>query len=256
MASPPKTPPLNDELRKSNINSEVHQTSSSEPSTSNPQVKSLSPADLRQVCFSIGAPYFSIEQPTPKPTLVSWNSSTPPLPAGLYASVISLRKRSRNFYYFTTILYNTLLIFQLLFSAANTALAARSPRNGTALIILTALTTIDAGIVALLHNSGLPNRLRNDWSEYDKVEMYLVEVMSGGVVLQGQTWQDVVQSCFDKFAAAKATVQANKPSFYSLPASGTDAGTDAGTNVGNDGPAGKGTVVVDKSNKMPGPPEI
>jgi len=73
--------------------------------------------------------------------------------------------------------------------------------------------------------------------EYDKVEMYLVEVMTGGVVMKGQNWQDVVQTCFDRFAAAKATVLSNKPSFYSISATGSD--------VGSDGVAVQGPIPVD-----------
>jgi hypothetical protein len=222
---------------------------SSQTSTSNPPVISLIPADLRRVCFAIGAPYASFEEPIPKPSSISWNSRTPPAPAGLYASVISLGRRAKYSYYFTSFLYNTLLILQLLFSAANTALAAQPIPHKISLTTLTALTTVNAGIVALLHNSGLPNRLRNDWNEYDKVETFLVEVMSGGVVPAGSTWEDVVQLCFNKSAAAKATVQANKPSFYSTSISSDDSGTVGATSgTGNSETVIKAAKQLDKGH--------
>lgn len=249
---PDVKPPLNEDINKDKAKETIKETSNSSQSSSStqqsistPPVTSLVPNDLRQVCFAIGAPYSSFEEPTPKPTLIRWNSNTPPAPPGLYASVISLRRRAQYSYYFSSILYNLLLIAQLLLSAANTALAAQASSHRITLTVLTALTTVNAGIVALLHNSGLPNRLRNDWNEYDKVETFLVEIMTKGVIPAGSTWQDVVQMCFDKFAAAKATVQANKPSFYStslsddssggnvVKSAGTGAGITAGNTPGN-----------------------
>ncbi len=68
--------------------------------------------------------------------------------------------------------------------------------------------------MALLHNSGLPGRIRNDWNEYDKVEMFLVEIMDSGIVEQGMSTADVIQTCFNKFSNARATVEKNKPSYY------------------------------------------
>jgi hypothetical protein len=74
---------------------------------------------------------------------------------------------------------------------------------------------VNAGLCALLHNSGLPNRIRNDWNEYSKVELFLVELMDSGIVESRMTKEDVIQGCFNMYSTARATVEQNKPSYYS-----------------------------------------
>lgn len=71
--------------------------------------------------------------------------------------------------------------------------------------------------------------------------MFLVEVMDSGVVQKGETEADVIQGCFERFSKARATVERNKPSYYSgevgSPASGSGA---AGANKAT------GTVAKDR----------
>jgi hypothetical protein len=132
----------------------------------------LSTADLRDVCQRIGAPPSRWEQPT------STSSKLPPdVPSGLYKEVISARRKYQLNYYFTATLYNTCIVLQLLFGAALTALGSSTGThgNGLAITILAAANTVNAGVIALLHNSGLPNRIKQDWNEFAKVESYLEE---------------------------------------------------------------------------------
>lgn len=59
------------------------------------------------------------------------------------------------------------------------------------------------------------------WNEYEKVEMFLREVATTGVVCGGESREDMVAACFRKYKDAKATVLSNKPSVYSTYLSGT-----------------------------------
>jgi hypothetical protein len=141
-----------------------------------PPMKMLSNADLAEVCRKIGAPpsRCAIEPPS-----VSNGTIPPPpandVPSGLYKEVISARKRAQYNYYFTATLYNTCIVLQLLLGASLTALGSstNTTSHGLSITILAAANTVNAGIIALLHNSGLPNRIKQDWNEFAKVEAYL-----------------------------------------------------------------------------------
>ncbi|KAG4439366.1 hypothetical protein IFR05_005178 [Cadophora sp. M221] len=176
-----------------------------------PGVTTLSHDALADVRRAIGAPPYRFEQPS----TASRTRIHKHIPDGLYKSTIRKRRKAQFSYYFTSTLYNSCLVLQILLGAALTALGSSSNKNGTAITILAAANTVNAGLVALLHNSGLPGRIRNDWNEYDKVEMFLVEVMDSGIVEDGMSTADVIQTCFDKFSNARATVERNKPSYYS-----------------------------------------
>jgi hypothetical protein len=193
----------------------------------------LSDTDLKLLRKAIGAPVKDEEDQNGRKPLV-WYWPPRNLSRGLYRDVILSRTKSQYSYYFTATLYNTCLVLQLLLGAALTALGSTSSRNHLAITILAAANTVNAGLVALLHNSGLPNRIRNDWNEYDKVEMFLEELIDSGVVEVGMKWEDVVASCWKKYMAARATVNANKPSVYTGATPGnlgvpSAAGSGAGT---------------------------
>jgi hypothetical protein len=52
-------------------------------------------------------------------------------------------------------MYNIAIVLQLMLGAALTALGSISRQHGLAIVILAAANTVTAGVVALLHNSGL-----------------------------------------------------------------------------------------------------
>ncbi|TRX93781.1 hypothetical protein FHL15_005457 [Xylaria flabelliformis] len=119
-------------------------------------------------------------------------------------------------------LYNdawVLMLLQLALSAILTALGATSSDNGTPITILAAVNTSIAGILALLHNSGLPDRYRWDRNEFYKLEEHIKEIVDTGLVPATHSVNDVIAECFDMFATALQTVQNNAPSMYT-PASG------------------------------------
>ena len=105
-----------------------------------------------------------------------------------------------------------------------TALGASSTLNGIPITTLAAANTVIAGIIALLHNSGLPNRFRNDWNEFRKVEMHVTELMHSGVVRKDSSVAETIERCWAMYREAVDTVLGNKPASYigTAPAVTTD----------------------------------
>lgn len=141
-------------------------------------------------------------------------------PGTLYATIIKQRNQMKWKYGFLTSFYNIALILQILFGAIMTALAGSKIRNQIALTILSAANTVNAGILALMHNSGLPDRLKNDFGEFEKVEQHVRSVIETGVVKDGWTREEVVADCWERYMNARAAIGRNKPSHYQ--GTGTD----------------------------------
>jgi hypothetical protein len=82
------------------------------------------------------------------------------LPDGLYRDVVSSRCRAQYLFYFVSTAYNICIIVQLMLGATLTAIAgvgstATGDKHGITITVLAAANTVNAGVVALLHNSGL-----------------------------------------------------------------------------------------------------
>jgi hypothetical protein len=64
-------------------------------------------------------------------------------------------------------LYNICIVLQLLLGATLTALGSISAKHGLAIVILAASNTVNAGVMALLHNSGLREYWQTQvWAQY------------------------------------------------------------------------------------------
>jgi hypothetical protein len=145
---------------------------------------------------------------------------------GLYKETLRYRHFSQYKFYAASTLYNFCLIAQLILGAALTSLSASSAsQHGTAITVIAAANTVNAGLVALLHNSGLPSRLRNDMVEYEKVQIWMEEIMRGGVALgvvtnggAGDstitTKDKVVGEASARFVRARMTIEKNRPNAY------------------------------------------
>ncbi|KAE8442448.1 hypothetical protein EG329_003349 [Mollisiaceae sp. DMI_Dod_QoI] len=192
-----------------------------------PAVTHLSEGDLKAVREALGAPPIYFESVNPRnPTPASKLSKR--VPNGLYKTALKIQKRASLRHTSVTLLYNFCIILQLLLGAILTALSALSltaTKYGTATTIIAAANTINAGVIALLHNSGFPGRLRNDLNEYSKLVEWLEFVMHSGVVDAGMTRDDVIQTAMDKYNEARATVEKNQPSYYVGPKTTTGAAT-------------------------------
>lgn len=140
----------------------------------------------------------------------------PPLgmPRGLYRDVVSHKYRFYFLFHLTSVLRWMLMILQLLLGAALTALGSMSLEDGKPITILGAVNTVIAGFLALLHNSGLPDRYRNDMAGFEELEDHIKEILDSSIAPAGQTADQVLAECFDLYRDAKSTVAVNMPANY------------------------------------------
>ncbi|RDA86971.1 hypothetical protein CP532_6738 [Ophiocordyceps camponoti-leonardi (nom. inval.)] len=129
------------------------------------------------------------------------------LPRGLYRDIVTRRTN-------ISIVRWGLMVGQLLIGAAITSLGSMSMSSGMPVTVLGALNTIIAGMLALLHNSGLPDRYRYDMAQFEELEDRVKEILDSGIAPIDMTTDQVLAECFDLFRMAKATVTANMPVNY------------------------------------------
>ncbi|KAI0391349.1 hypothetical protein F5Y17DRAFT_14879 [Xylariaceae sp. FL0594] len=133
---------------------------------------------------------------------------------GLYNDVLYEKTKFTYCYHTLSIVTWLLMILQLGLSAILTALGATSRRNGTPITAIAAINTGVAGVLALMHNSGLPDRHRSNRNEFQILEEHIKAVVDTGLVPVHYTANDALAECFDMFATAFQTVQNNIPSNY------------------------------------------
>ncbi|KAK3400383.1 hypothetical protein B0T20DRAFT_468626 [Sordaria brevicollis] len=182
-----------------------------------PKLRSLTTPEWVRIAHSIGAVDPASESNTViHPTCWYW----PPrgMPEGLYRDVIYQRTRHLCSYHIFSIMRWVLMILQIVLGAVLTALGAwggsEGVGTGTPITILAAVNTTVAGLLALMHNSGLPDRLRLNKVEFEQVADHLKELLDTCIVEVGQGVDDVLNNCFSRYHTAKATVWANMPDSY------------------------------------------
>ncbi|KAK1752161.1 hypothetical protein QBC47DRAFT_389907 [Echria macrotheca] len=177
----------------------------------------LTPAEWARVAHGVGAIGEGETHSVVHPTCWYW----PPkgLPEGLYRDVVTQRSKYCIAYHIVSTLRWFLMLLQIVLGAILTALGSVQQRVNIPITVLAAINTIDAGLLALMHNSGLPDRYRLDKVEFTKVEDFLKELLDTGIVETGQNVDDVLCDCFGRFQAAKNTVLANMPDAYTIPPS-------------------------------------
>lgn len=106
------------------------------------------------------------------------------------------------------------MFLQLCISATLTALGSMAARDGTPITVLGAINTVAAGVLAFLHNSGLPDRYRYDMNEFKEVEDHIKEILDSGIAPAGLTAEQILAECFELYRDAKLTVTANMPDNY------------------------------------------
>ncbi|KAG6041372.1 hypothetical protein E4U41_004676 [Claviceps citrina] len=137
------------------------------------------------------------------------------MPQGLYRDVVSHKYRYFYLFHVTGIVRCLLMITQILLGAALTALGSMSLLDGKPITILGVVNTVIAGLLALMHNSGMPDRYWNDMAEFEEIEDHIKEILDSSIAPAGQPAEQVLGECFDLFREAKATVAANLPANYS-----------------------------------------
>ncbi|KIX96767.1 uncharacterized protein Z520_07487 [Fonsecaea multimorphosa CBS 102226] len=142
---------------------------------------------------------------------------------GLYQRARQEERASRIAYLCTSIISNTLYMFQILLAATFTALSAYKDSRRVTLTVLGALNTVLAGCLAWQKGQGVPQRYRKAQDQYQALilEIEMAERsfldleyngdQGGGVKLDPRTEKDRLQKLFD---TAKADQQANYPDLY------------------------------------------
>jgi hypothetical protein len=67
---------------------------------------------------------------------------------------------------------------------------------------IAAINTGVSGILALMHNSGLPDRYRSDRNEFYRIEEHLKSIVDSGLVPVSHSVNDALAECFEMFATA------------------------------------------------------
>ncbi|KAI0172280.1 hypothetical protein GGR52DRAFT_463329 [Hypoxylon sp. FL1284] len=185
-----------------------------QPSKSNENIayRVLSHDEWLQFCRGVGVFKDDESQQIVRPTSRWW----PPngFRDGLYQDVLSEKtKFSYRFRVVGTVTW-ALMLIQIAMGAVLTALGSLPSEYGTAITSIAAVNTCVGGTLALLHNSGIPDRYRKNSNEFYKIEEHLKAIVDTGVVPADQDLSEVLASCFDMFMDARQTVQNNDPSSY------------------------------------------
>ncbi|CAH0015429.1 unnamed protein product [Clonostachys rhizophaga] len=133
---------------------------------------------------------------------------------GLYRDVVQQRTLYGYLFHVASVSRWSLMIVQLLLGAALTALGPQPAHHGPPITALGALNTIIAGLLALLHNSGLPDRYRYNMFEFEELEDHIRELLDTGLAPADSAMDQTLVECFNLFHQAKATVAANMPANY------------------------------------------
>ncbi|CRK11737.1 hypothetical protein BN1723_009489 [Verticillium longisporum] len=138
----------------------------------------------------------------------------PTLQSGLYKDVAALRRKYLFYFHAVAFLRWAGMMMQLFVGAALTGVGAMAFQSGIPITILAGVNTVIAGMLAMLHNSGLPDRYRINQAEFEGVEDLIKAVLNTGIVEDTQTVDQAIMECFETYRYTRAVVAANDPSFY------------------------------------------
>ncbi|KXJ92417.1 hypothetical protein Micbo1qcDRAFT_224609 [Microdochium bolleyi] len=135
-----------------------------------------------------------------------------------------LQEQTKYSYYFQslTIIRWTLMVVQLAMNATMTALGSLD-KDGIIITIIAAINTGISGVLALMHNGGIPDRYRSNRNEFNKLEEHLKLIVDTALVPIDHSVNDVLADCFHRFREARQTVQNNIPASYTTPPGGQGA---------------------------------
>ncbi|PVH75501.1 hypothetical protein DL98DRAFT_574995 [Cadophora sp. DSE1049] len=143
--------------------------------------------------------------------------STPSKPHDLYKEVLHIQKRLSLQYHAIEALYYTALLAQILIGATLVSLGPMSGLHPRAITVLGIVNTSTAGILALLKGQGLPDRLRKDEYQMQKVRNFIEET-DVRLELAGDVGEEdverLVEQIYEKFNNARDTAEINRPSTY------------------------------------------
>jgi len=169
-------------------------SSAPEPQHPSGHHRFLTPTEWARVAHGLGAIHPDDNGETHQvvhPT--SWLWPPKGLPDGLYCDIVTQRSKYSIGYTILSALHWIFLILQIAVGASLTALgssglashifAEKDPRDAP-ITILAAVSTVVAGLLALMHNSGLPERYRKDMNEFDRIKNHVrVSSVAGSMLM-------------------------------------------------------------------------
>ncbi|KAI1499687.1 hypothetical protein F5X99DRAFT_430416 [Biscogniauxia marginata] len=172
----------------------------------------LSHAEWSQFCRGVGVLKDDESDQVVRPTSRWW----PPagFKDGLYQDVLFEKTKFSYWFHLVNAAQWILMLSQLALGAVLTAIGSISHQDGPRITIIAAVQTCISGILALIHNSGLPYRYRSDRNEFYKLEEHLKSIIDTALVPADKSIHEVLADCFDMFRAARQTVQDNIPASY------------------------------------------
>ncbi|EGY13902.1 hypothetical protein VD0004_g6553 [Verticillium dahliae] len=187
----------------------------SKPQRKHVRYRFLTPSERAIFARAVGAD-MDLEDQTPlyPPTSMSWFKPRRRLPSGLYKDVAALRRKYLFYFHAVAFLRWAGMMMQLFVGAALTGVGAMAFQSGIPITILAGVNTVIAGMLAMLHNSGLPDRYRINQAEFEGVEDLIKAVLNTGIVKDTQTVDQAIMECFETYRYTRAVVAANDPSFY------------------------------------------
>lgn len=179
---------------------------------SKPRYRFLNPTEWTTLAQGVGAIRDTEDQKPIHPKFWWW----PPrgMVQGLYRDIVRERVICCYLFHVTSISRWGFMIAQLFIGAALTALGPQLLHDGIPITVLGAANTIIAGLLALLHNSGLPDRYRHNMGEFEVLKDHIRELLDSGLAPVDETIDQTLAECFDHYHQAKVTVAANMPVTY------------------------------------------
>ncbi|KAI0850478.1 hypothetical protein F5Y00DRAFT_232342 [Daldinia vernicosa] len=209
MASQPPSAPPSPKPNPNNSNG------STPPKSKDPgkdTYRLLSHNEWVQFCRGVGVFMDDESEEVIRPTSTLW----PPkgFRDGLYRDVLTEKTKFTYYFHSVDIVSWLLMLLQIAMGAVLTALGSVPSKNGTAITTIAAVNTCVGGILALLHNSGLPARYRADRNEFYKLEEHIKSIVDTALVPVDQDINAALAGCYEKFRHARQTVQNNIPASY------------------------------------------
>ncbi|PHH82486.1 hypothetical protein CDD82_5822 [Ophiocordyceps australis] len=177
--------------------------------------RTLSDTEWSALAQGLGAISDKEKQKAVVPSRWPWAASG--MPIGLYRDIVASRCKYGFLFQMANTMRLTLLVLQLLVGAAVTTMGVvdeDSSHKGVSVTVLGAVNTVAAGLLALMHNSGLPERYNYDKVQFEELEDHIKEMLQVRIVPEDQTVDQALAECCDRFREAKTTVAVNKPASY------------------------------------------
>jgi SMODS and SLOG-associating 2TM effector domain len=138
---------------------------------------------------------------------------------GIYKEIISLAQWQQRQYLFCEAIFYLAILANIVIGATLASLGPLSKIHTTAITVLGIVNSSTAGILALLKGLGLPDRLRKDQFEMQKVRDFIEETetrLAFGLIedMGEKELDDIVKEVYDRYNVARDTAEMNRPASY------------------------------------------